>query len=678
MKRYLSTTILASGLCVRIMAMQLHANLNDLVSNAHVVVAATCLDIRSRLDPEHPGHIVSTASFGSVETLRLVKMGTAPLNGQLDLYYLGGTTDELSMYTCLMPRFRVGERYVLFLVNDGIRYMSPVVGGEQGLMRMLRDPESGEEYILDADGYGIAGLDSLEWVKTPKVLRMVNDEPQFDERSIRSAEEMDIPTRLEAEEGPVSLARFTELVNSIGSAEPSMDRFKLDAQAMPRLRQEAEPGNGNAHQTGQRGPLGACLHQDVYIGFEENGNLSGYGAEWAAIEDYAKAIWDVHMNIFSDDAQPSDGYYGADNGENEICGWLSSSETLSEYGFAWPPLAGAMIRYWATNLNSGGEITECDIMMNGDLAWTTEWSTASTSNAINYRNVIVHEMGHAWGYQAGNCYDETYDYAYPSVMHEYYFGQIWEDGLEIHARDASVIRDLYDDQTTVKTVRDVGVESYRGLDGTGLLNSYAVPWSVPAGEPMTVHRFTVENNSNSTQNYIHLRYYLSTNRSLTSSDHLVKDVALGSMVAVSRKIEANGHALNTAGVPPGTYYIGAKVTRDGYDDDDRPANDITWSTYTVQITPGTTGGISELSETPALGVHPNPTTGLVTVVLPEAADAGEVTVFDLTGRRLLTVPRIASAERLVQIDLSFLPTGSYMVQYHDDEGMRSTGWVVMQ
>ncbi len=674
MRNKLFSFLTACGLASTASAMDLHVNVHDLVSNAHVIVVATCTGTETSIDPVHPKMVWTTARFIGVSTMRVNVPGTAPTDGTLALHFLGGSVGNLHMLVCDMPRFKAGERYVLFLVNDGVRYLTPLVGGDQGMLKVLHDPATGTDHITDANRHGITGVEEGEWLRTRPIVNILGGVIDY------------APKRALADDGhaeeeafavglPITLEGLQDLVHAITYDEPSFNRHLTTEGLMPHLNLEAESEAEFAAGNDQRGPLAACLHQDVYIWFEENGNVPGYGSQWAAIEDYSKAIWDVHINIFSDDPNPTDGYQFG-NGESEIAGWLSSAQTQAAYGFSWPPFAAAKIMYYATSLNSGGVITEADIMMRDGLIWTTDWSVAASSNAINYRNIIMHEMGHAWGYQTGNCNEETYDYAYPSVMHKYYFGGIWEDGKEIHARDAQVIRALYDDQATVKPMVDLGVESYRALDGSELLNSYAVPSSVTSGGPITVHRFTVENNSTTTRNNVRLRYYLSTNRTLTNSDHLVATKNLGNMAAVSRKVASGGHSLDTDGVPPGWYYIGAKVTHNGnsYDDDDRPANDITWTTYQVQILPSV--GVAEIAQAPAFSIYPNPTSGEFIVEFEDGAGHGTLRILDATGR---SVRELAiENEETLSVDLAAVPIGLYMTEFVSRSGSRWTQRLVRQ
>lgn len=655
--------------------MEQYYSLNDLVAKAHVVVTATCSEVRATVDPERPNIVGSAASFVDVRTIRVNSPGTAPQGSQMILHYLGGSSQGIHLRACDMPRFSVGERYLLFLLNDGTRYISPVIGGEQGRFRLIRDTDSGIEHVVDAWDYGIVGLVGKEMERTRNPIRGVNRGYGLEQSDSREEGHQLVNYAPHAQK-VMAIDEFIAMMEAI-PYEVSILAVVEDAMVdMPRIPHDTSlVAFDMAQWTHERGSLGACLHQDVYIWFEQNDDVPGYGASWSGIEDYSKSIWDVHMNIFSDTPNPTDGF-DAGNGESEIAGWLTNSEINSYYGYSWGT-ALAKIIYWATSFDSGGEIVEADIMMKDGIPWTTDWNTAFATNAINYRNAIVHEMGHAWGYQAGTCYDETYDYGQPSVMHAYYFNQIWEDGKEIHSKDAQVMRGLYDDQTTIKDVDDLGIESYKAVSGIGLVNGYVNHTSVASGETMRVYNVTVENNSNVSQSGVRVRFYLSTNRTLGGSDHLVGNYSLGSMNAVTRIV--NSYLLDTDGVPPGTYYIGMKVSRGGtnYNSDDRPANDVTWSTYSVQVTPSAVG-LEELPTAPPLSLFPNPCSELLYVEVPDEMQDGVASVFDPTGRILIEQRYSGNGTSPLVLEVAGLTAGAYVVMFRANSGFRRMARMVRQ
>lgn len=656
-------------------ATHLHTTFNDLVSNAQVILVGTCTGTTSTLDPERHGIVGSIAYFTDLEVIRTNRAGSAPVTDTLLVSFLGGSVEGVTMSTCDMPLFEDGQRYLLFLLNDGTKYMNPLVGGAQGQFRVLHDEQNGEAYIIDRGGHGLVQFDDEGILKTRfPVVRISGGRPEFDPDAVPDAQMViDLDPETWIDELPLlPLAEIAKAIKTHIFSEPSFDVLRKNAVDMPST--PADPAVGAQRPSDhrpfmeQRGTLGACTHQDVYLWFEQNDAVPGFSS-WAAIDDYCKAIWDVHINIYSDDPNPTNGFYPG-NDDCEIAGWLSSSELSNHYGYAWGGALAMCVSWY-----SGSEIVESDIMFNESYAWTDDWNEAFQGTAVDYRNVMLHEMGHSWGYQAGSCYPETYDYAYPSVMHAYH-DFVWENGREIHARDAQIIRANYDDQATIKDVDDIGVESYRALSGTGLMDGYASNYNVLAGQSVTVYRVTVENCSEDAQTGVRLRLYLSTNRSLTSSDHLVGNYSLGTISPVTRIIDS--YDLDTEGIPPGTYYVGMKVSRGGtaYNDDDRPANDVTWSTYQITIT-GTVG-VAEITQTGELGAFPNPTTGVVHVTMPNGVGSGRLEVFDTAGRSVRDL-EVRGGERMqVPVDLSPVTPGLYLLRLSTADGRYYSARVMKQ
>ena len=645
-------TILFSSLVLNYaMGSVLHMGPEDLVSNAHVILTGTCTEVRSELLRGTKGIVRSHATFNELEVLRLIRDGAAPTGTELTVSYAGGTTEGISMMTCLSPHFEVGQRYVLFLLNDGAHYVTPLVGASQGLFKVGPQRPGEQPVVMDMSHRGICGLVDNCWIRTIEPLMPGADtHPDMGMEKDHAEEPMD-DAHVTGDRA-LTVGEFGELVRSIPLVPPTMEQWFDPSADLPMVPEDRTPSTRPV-QAQQRSTLGACMEQEVYIWFEQNDAISGF-ATWATIDTYAKGLFDVYMNIYSNTANPTDGFQES-NGENEIAGWMNSNELSYYYGDAWP--AGAIgVTYWWGDAPCG-EINETDIILRDGMWWVSDWNDAFQTTAINYRNVILHEFGHTWGYMTGPNYDENYDYAYPSVMHKYYHS-LWEDGKELHARDASIIRSRYDDQTAIKDVDDLGVESYRALEGSDLLNSFVSDASVTCGQDLVINRITVENNSDDTQNNIHLRFYLSTNRSLTSSDHQVGDFALGNMVAVSRKI-AN-YTLSTADVPSGTYYIGAKVTRSGYGSDDRSANDITWTTYSIQVDCNV--GVEGTLGIGTLSIYPNPTEDIVSITLPEGVSVGDLSLHDPTGRMLMEMAiQGAMTHGQVTVDLSSYPAGIYML-----------------
>ena len=88
--------------------------------------------------------IVTLVSFG-VERWH---KGTSP--AVVTLQFLGGTMGEITLSVSEMPKFKVGERSVLFVEGNGVS-ACPVIGFYHGRFSLKRD-SSGREIVLKHDG----------------------------------------------------------------------------------------------------------------------------------------------------------------------------------------------------------------------------------------------------------------------------------------------------------------------------------------------------------------------------------------------------------------------------------------------------------------------------------------------------------------------------------------------
>ncbi len=83
--------------------------------------------------------------------------------GDLTLRFLGGSTGREQVVAEGMPRFKVGERYLLFVTGDS-RAASPVVGWGEGQLRFARESRSGRKILVDYRGVPIHGLKQGKWL----------------------------------------------------------------------------------------------------------------------------------------------------------------------------------------------------------------------------------------------------------------------------------------------------------------------------------------------------------------------------------------------------------------------------------------------------------------------------------------------------------------------------------
>lgn len=86
----------------------------------------------------------------------------------LTLRLKGGTVGEETLLIEGAPRLYEGERVVVFVAGNG-QAMMPIVGWEQGLFRVVRDPWSGREVVSDAVGNRIYGIRDGRVVKEDRI-----------------------------------------------------------------------------------------------------------------------------------------------------------------------------------------------------------------------------------------------------------------------------------------------------------------------------------------------------------------------------------------------------------------------------------------------------------------------------------------------------------------------------
>jgi hypothetical protein len=191
----------------------------------------------------------------------------------------------------------------------------------------------------------------------------------------------------------------------------------------------------------------------------------------------------------------------------------------------------------------------------------------------------MHELGHTIGHQRED--GETYDYDQPSVMHAYYYNVV-EDGYGVHEGDAWIMRRNYQNDRSILPFTDVGVESYYASNG--LHNATASPTWLRPGDGITVSNVTVENISYNAQSDVRLRFFLSTDKTITTGDRQMGGYWYwSSFCGECYNVGSYGMSIPWD-TPPGTYYIGAIVTHNGFGGDDYWPNDQTFLYNTITVT----------------------------------------------------------------------------------------------
>jgi hypothetical protein len=157
-------------------------------------------------------------------------------------------------------------------------------------------------------------------------------------------------------------------------------------------------------------------------------------------------------------------------------------------------------------------------------------------------------------------------------MHAYHYNVV-EDGRGIHADDSYHIRRVYDDQTSILSTRDIGVESYYASNK--LENSTTNP-GFYHGDDITLRDVTVENMSYTALSNVRIRFFLSVNKVITTSDHQLGGYWYWSNFSAETFNVSDYTTTIPSTVPAGEYYVGAIVTINGYESDDYTYNNRTY------------------------------------------------------------------------------------------------------
>lgn len=130
-------------------------------ARATTVIPPTFEEMVDRADLVFVGNAVSSRSeWRTVGTNKviftLVEFETQEvLKGKADksvrLQFLGGTVGEVTLDVTGVPKFKAGERVILFVEKNGVQFC-PLVGVFHGKFTMHKEEKSGRDIVLKHDG----------------------------------------------------------------------------------------------------------------------------------------------------------------------------------------------------------------------------------------------------------------------------------------------------------------------------------------------------------------------------------------------------------------------------------------------------------------------------------------------------------------------------------------------
>jgi len=125
-------------------------DLESLVQQSGTIAQVTVGNLQnlSRGTPES-SPIVTRVTF----VIQKVYKGRA--SGNVDVDFLGGTIGTRRMSIQGMPQFKQGQRLIVFLANPANKPISGTIGLDQGVLRIVYDPQTGADRIYRWWGQGV-------------------------------------------------------------------------------------------------------------------------------------------------------------------------------------------------------------------------------------------------------------------------------------------------------------------------------------------------------------------------------------------------------------------------------------------------------------------------------------------------------------------------------------------
>lgn len=642
----LAVLLLGAGV---VQAIHLKVSLPEMAQTADLVFVGTVASQSTRLGTARTMP-VTDVHFGDVQVIHATTQSLQRSAAVITLTYAGGRLGDTTVTVSDAPQFVDGRRYLVFATDDGKARLTPVVGGPQGQFEVVADPVTGQQYVLTANGRAVigitahdivasatrvigveAGVPVLDQAAAPRTDRVagapVASEPgdRYQPGGATAGTADNLPMRLEDFVAYIKTVALTVPVDASRIKRDGVGRFyrerdgQLVADALPEPKtiervplgedgRPLEPPAAAMSTDAPADPLGADLYWCGQQG--PPAVMEQVGAAWWewGVNNYAMWMWNQVMDVFRyiDD----DGTFNWQNWpsqESEFIGYPSSATLSRVYGSGWGATTLAVT--WTWTWCSCCSIQESDIAWNPAYSWTNSFSASlGNSGLVLQRPVTLHELGHAIGIQRAQ--GETYDYDEPTVMHSYYHDVV-EDGLGVHEADAWLIRRNYEDDRTILSFADLGVESYYASNG--LHNATRSAASRRPGDSITISNVTVENISYSAQADVRIRFYLSTDKTITTGDRQMGGYwSWGSFCGECYNVGSYTTTVPSS-APPGTYYIGAIVTRNGFGGDDYSENNQTFLYSTLTVTCAGSYSVSPASssvqKTGAIGTVSVVTTG---------------------------------------------------------------------
>src|SRR5438105_7781494 len=127
---------------------------DDLITRAEMIFQGTVTDVRSEWTGEGgQRHIASYVTFKVDDSIK------GNPGAKVTLNLLGGTVGAETMEVSDAPKFKVGDRDILFVENNGTQFI-PLVGIMHGRFHVEKD-QNGRDVVLTNDGSPLTDVSQL-------------------------------------------------------------------------------------------------------------------------------------------------------------------------------------------------------------------------------------------------------------------------------------------------------------------------------------------------------------------------------------------------------------------------------------------------------------------------------------------------------------------------------------
>jgi hypothetical protein len=145
---------------------------DQLVTRAELIFQGEVTDVRSQWIGEGAEHrIVSFVTFKVADALK------GNPGASYTIRMLGGTVGGKTLQVSDAPTFKIGDRDILFVENNGSQFI-PLVGIHHGRFRIERE-EAGREIVVTGEGQPLADVEQLgkdeATIATGRAAMSVND-----------------------------------------------------------------------------------------------------------------------------------------------------------------------------------------------------------------------------------------------------------------------------------------------------------------------------------------------------------------------------------------------------------------------------------------------------------------------------------------------------------------------